>query len=1531
MSLRRLGLCLALVLSLSPALAAAQQPTAIITTIVGGGPADGSPAVSAALFWPMRVAMVPGSSDFYVSVVETHRIFRVSAATGAITTVAGAGGPGYNGDGIPANTAQIAYPYGIAVDQATGDLYIADGGNNRIRKVTAATGLISTVAGGGTSNYVDGDGGPATSAWLNTPMGVAFDPTTGDLLIADTYHNRVRRVTAATGIITTVAGTWTPGYNGDGILATAAQLYQPMGVTVVPGTGDVLIADSGNYRVRQVSIATGVITTIAGAGYGGSDADNIPATAAHLYPTEVVIYQPYGHLLIADAGGNRVRLVAADTGNIFTVAGIGGASGFSGDGGPATAAQFYGPYGIALDPATNDLVIADMMNNRVRRMAAATGLITTVAGNGTESYSVENVPAAQAQINNPSGVAVDPATGDVLFADSTGHRVWRVSASTGLMTTFAGTGNYVGLEGDGVPANQAKITGPGALTIDPATGDVIFGEGGSGNLRVRRVSAATGLISTVVGAGSGYGENIPALTAHLYAATGLAIDPRNGDLYIVEGSVNRVRRVSAATGLIATVAGVWGPGYNGDNIPATSAYLNLPSGVAVDPQTGDFFIADAFNYRVRRVSISTGLISTYAGTGTGTGTYNGEDIPATSAQIGEPVNVAVDPATGDLLIVDIYTGRVRRVSATTGRISTVAGSGIVGFNGDNIPATSAMLRYPIAAVGHPLTGAVVISDSGNNRIRQVTSASSLTVGLSGPGSGIVVSAPAGISCPGDCGENFAIGAAVTLTATAAGGSVFAGWTGDPDCSDGSVTVLASRQCTAVFNVPGLQDQTITFDAIGDQPFFDQPFSVTATASSGLPVSFSAFGHCSVNGSAVTATGLGSCTITATQAGNAGFNAAPPVSRAFAIVQASQTISFAPIADKTYGDPPFAISASASSGLPVSFAIAGDCGLTGTTVTLYRAGSCTITATQNGNVSYGAAALVVRTFVIQKKAQTIAFAQPGDQPFGTSFYVSATASSGLSVTFGASGTCAVYGSYVVPSAAGGCTITASQNGNENYLAAPPVARTFAITAAAQTITFGALANKTFGDAPVTLSAAATSGLAVVFSASGPCSIVGSTVQIDGGGSCTVTASQPGNANYAAAAPVARTFTIAKATQTITFGALPDKTLGDPPFTLAATASSGLQVAYGAAGACSVNGAVVTLTAGGLCTVTASQAGNANYNAAPDVVRSFTVVNPNFTLTISLAGAGSGSVTSSPAGLNCPTTCAAPFLAGSTVTLTATPAAGSLFMSWGGACSGTSCTVTMDSAKTVTATFAPNKADLIVTMASMSWPAATPGTSFSAGDTVLNQGGVTSATSTTRYYLSLDTVKDASDRLLTGTRAVPALGFGGTSSGNVVVTIPTSTPLGTYYLLACADDTAHVVEGNEANNCLASTNTILVTRPDLLETSLSAPPATVVRGTSFSVTDTVQNQGGIAGGASTTRYFLSANQVKDGNDRLIGSRSVPALEVNQTSTSTAAVTVPSNMTVGAYYLIACADNAGNVTESDETNNCLASDTTVQVTAP
>jgi len=226
---------------------------------------------------------------------------------------------------------------------------------------------------------------------------------------------------------------------------------------------------------------------------------------------------------------------------------------------------------------------------------------------------------------------------------------------------------------------------------------------------------------------------------------------------------------------------------------------------------------------------------------------------------------------------------------------------------------------------------------------------------------------------------------------------------------------------------------------------------------------------------------------------------------------------------------------------------------------------------------------------------------------------------------------------------------------------------------------------------------------------------------------------------------------------------------------------------------------------------------------------------------------------------------------------------------------------------------------------------PGGTFSVTDTVQNSGPAPSGTSTTRYYLSLDGVKNAGDALLTGSRAVPGLTGGASNSGTVTVTIPTTTALNTYYVLACADDLARVTETSEANNCIASsTPVVTVTRPNLLENAISAPPATKVRGTTFTVTDTVQNAGAVPSGVSTTRYYLSLDTAKNTGDTLLtGSRIVPALAAGATHTGTVTVTIPAATPLNTYFLLACADDAKSVVETDEANNCKASSTTVTIT--
>ena len=249
-------------------------------------------------------------------------------------------------------------------------------------------------------------------------------------------------------------------------------------------------------------------------------------------------------------------------------------------------------------------------------------------------------------------------------------------------------------------------------------------------------------------------------------------------------------------------------------------------------------------------------------------------------------------------------------------------------------------------------------------------------------------------------------------------------------------------------------------------------------------------------------------------------------------------------------------------------------------------------------------------------------------------------------------------------------------------------------------------------------------------------------------------------------------------------------------------------------------------------------------------------------------------------------------------------------------------------------APAGPDLVVTALSEPPGAAAPGSSFPVTDTVMNQGGLGSAASTTRYYLSLDQAKGTGDVLLTGGRSVPALAVNASYPGAALnMSIPTTTALGLYYVVACADDPGGVIEISETNNCRASTNRVQVTRPDLVVTALSEPPGAAAPGSSFPVTDTVMNQGGLGSAASTTRYYLSLDQAKGTGDVLLtGGRSVPALAVNASYPGAALnMSIPTTTALGLYYVVACADDPGGVIEISETNNCRASTNRVQVTRP
>ncbi|MEU8925827.1 RICIN domain-containing protein [Kitasatospora sp. NPDC048545] len=346
----------------------------------------------------------------------------LAAATGGensappISTVAGTGVAGFKGDNEPAVSAQLNRPYGIAVDSA-GTLYFSDYNNHRVRKVTT-DGKISTVAGTGTAGF-SGDNGPAVSAQLNYPRGVAVD-SAGAVYITDTNNHRIRKITAD-GKIGTVAGTGTAGFGGDGGPATAAPLNLPLGVAV-DGAGVLYIPEYHNNRVRKVT-TDGKISTVAGTGTAGFGGDGGPAVAAQLNHPHAVVVDSAGVLYIADADNHRIRKITAD-GKIGTVAGT-GTAGFGGDGGPASSAKLNLPVGMVVD-STGTLYIADYGNHRVRKVTAD-GKIGTVAGTGAAGFGGDGGPAASAQLNYPIGLAVDCV--DTLYiADHANNRVRKIAS-----------------------------------------------------------------------------------------------------------------------------------------------------------------------------------------------------------------------------------------------------------------------------------------------------------------------------------------------------------------------------------------------------------------------------------------------------------------------------------------------------------------------------------------------------------------------------------------------------------------------------------------------------------------------------------------------------------------------------------------------------------------------------------------------------------------------------------------------------------------------------------------------------------------------------------------------------------------------------------------------------------------------------------------------------------------------------------------------------------------------------------------------
>jgi len=806
------------------------QYTPAMTNVTSGSSGfagDGALASTAKLAKPADVAF-DKIGNMFIADMNNNAIRRIDAVTGIITTVAGTGSAtgGFTGDGGQATAATLNAPTGVAVD-SLGNIYIADTNNNAVRVVKA--GVISTFAGStvGASGST-GNGGLATAALLNFPTALAID-SANNVYVADAHNSEVRKITISTGIISRYAGTGKGGVSaGDGGAASAATMNNCYGIAL-DAAGNMYVSDTKNFVIRFVNASTQVITTVAGVlgvegTVGQTNGNGGPATSAKLDYVQRLTVDRNGNVILSDTNAEQLRLFNPVAGTITALAGVG----TSGNAiGAALSGKLNGQLGISVD-AANNVYIADAGNNVVRKVNAsalspfaatsvaavgtvqsfyallnqattissfqtgagfadfttgtlsgctlgssdaaglicgtpvtfapqlpgvrlapltltdngglqytlglsgvgnaplisfAPGTITTTAGTGVATYSGDGNAPGTAQLNQPASSVVDGA-GTIYIADTANNAVRRIK--NGTITTIAGNGNS-GFLGDGGTAKSAQLSGPTALALDAAD-DLFIAD--TGNNRIRKISAQTGDISTIAGDGTANfaGDGGAATLAELMAPAGIAVD-LTGNVYVADTGNNRIRLVSASTGFITTIAGNGTPALAGDGGAASAAELNHPSALALD-FNGNLFIADTANAEVRKIALAAGTIAAVAGNGSAG--FGGDGTVATSASLSSPSGIAID-AAGDLYIADAGNNRIRQVLSSNSFIATIAGAGSASFSGDAGAATSATLNQP-GSIALDASGRLLIADTMNNRLRLVDpSLAPMSFGAVNPG------------------------------------------------------------------------------------------------------------------------------------------------------------------------------------------------------------------------------------------------------------------------------------------------------------------------------------------------------------------------------------------------------------------------------------------------------------------------------------------------------------------------------------------------------------------------------------------------------------------------------------------------------------------------------------------------------------------------------------------------------------------------------------------------------------------------------
>lgn len=632
------------------------------------------------------------------------------------------------GHGMQDGTGPVARfydPMGMASD-GKGSLFVADQFNHTIRKIDLSTGAITTLAG--YPGVVGTSDGPGANARFSAPQGVAYDGS-GTLFVADSDNHMIRAVDLATSTVTTLAGHAGISGSADGT-GYSAQFYYPRGVAS-DGAGTLFVADAFNHTIRKVVVATGEVTTLAGAAKSSGSADGTGSSARFNYPG-ALLYDGAGNLFVADTRNSAIRKIVVSTGVVTTVAGSAGSSG-SVDG-VGTAARLNYPIGMSSDGAGN-LFFADSYNHTIRKLVIASAAVTTLAGSAGVFGSADGTGAV-ARFYYPDGVASDGA-GNLYVADSMNNEIRKVVIASAAVTTFAGAIPHQGsTDGSG---GVARFFAPERVASDGA-GNLYVAD--TINTTVRKIVIATGAVTTFLGSptNSGHDDGIGAVASFGYLM-GIAYDGA-GNLFISDSSGCTIRKAVIATRAVTTFAGLAGNMGSADGT-GSAARFHYPSDLTSDG-AGNLFVADTINHTIRKIVLATGAVTTLAGSAGNAGTADGT---GDTARFNSPYGVASDGA-GNVFVADSKNYTIRKIVASTGAVTTVAGvAGTSAFA--NGTGTGALFAYPYALTSDGV-GGLFVADVDNHMIRKFVIASGVVTTVVGSPSnfGVVLGPlPGGVNSP----------------------------------------------------------------------------------------------------------------------------------------------------------------------------------------------------------------------------------------------------------------------------------------------------------------------------------------------------------------------------------------------------------------------------------------------------------------------------------------------------------------------------------------------------------------------------------------------------------------------------------------------------------------------------------------------------------------------------------------------------------------------------------------------------------------